>query len=170
MPMLAMAPQKQAVEYSYFYEANAVGKAASELREEKQRELNEVTQGSVLRQRWLLVNLAQQQVTALSNLRTNWDSYGAPAPNEAAIGNATRILLQMDSPALQRVKIVPSAEGGIGLCFKTQDRYADLETSNDGSILGVRYAGMEAPILINVDGSQHSIKAALDEIGNHIGA
>ena len=63
MPILAMPPQKQAIEYSYFYEANAVGKAAGELREEKQKELNQVTQGSVLRQRWLLV----ESGTATSN-------------------------------------------------------------------------------------------------------
>lgn len=170
MPMLAMPPQKQAVECSVFYEANAVGKAADELREEKEKELNQVTQGSVFRQRWLLVNLAQQQITALSHLRTNWDSYGAPSPNQAAIENASRILFHMRSPELENVRIVPSGEGGIGLCFKTRDRYADLETSNDGSILGVRYAGMETPILISVDGSEDSIKAALEQIRNHIGA
>jgi hypothetical protein len=169
MPMLAMPPQKHVVEYSVFYEAHAVGKAANDLREEKEKELNQVTQGSVFRQHWLLVNLAQQQITTLSHLRTNWDSYGAPPPNDAAIENATRILLQMHSPDLEKVKIVPSGEGGIGLCFKTRDRYADLETSNDGSILGVRYAGMEAPILIPVDGSEGSIKAALEQIRNHVG-
>jgi hypothetical protein len=169
MPMLAMPPQKHVVEYSVFYEANAVGKAANELREEMEKELNQVTQGSVFRQRWLLVNLAQQQITALSLLRTNWDSYGAPSPNQAAIENASRILFYMRSPELEKVRIVPSAEGGIGLCFKIRDRYADLETSNDGSILGVRYAGMEAPILIPVDGSEDSIKAALEQIRNHVG-
>jgi hypothetical protein len=169
MPMLAMPPQKHAVEYSFFYEANAIGTAANELREEKEKDLNQVTQGSVFRQRWLLVNLAQQQITALSRLGTDWDSYGAPSPNKAAIENASRIIFQMHSPELEKVRIVPSGEGGIGLCFKIRDRYADLETSNDGSILGVRYAGMEAPTLIPVDGSEDSITEALYEIRNHIG-
>jgi hypothetical protein len=169
MPMLAMPPQKQAVEYSVFYEANAVGKAATDLREKNEQDLNQVTQGSVFRQRLLLFNLAQQQITALSYLQVNWDSYGAPTPNDAAIENATRILLQMQPPDLELVRIVPSGEGGVGLCFKARDRYADLETSNDGSILGVRYAGLETPILIPVDGSEDSIKAALEQIRNHIG-
>ena len=67
---------------------------------------------------------------------------------------------------LAAAHIVPSAEGGVGFCFSSQGRYADIEAFNDGHILGVRYAGMDAPVLIQTDGTDDSIKAALEEVRN----
>lgn len=115
-------------------------------------------------QYWLGIS----QISSLVNIGTNWDSYGAPAPNRTSVVNALRILSFMWSLGLPLTSIVPSAEGGIGFCFRSGNRYADIESSNEGEILGVRYVGMEAPILIETDGTDDSLNAALVQIKSHI--
>ena len=87
-----------------------------------------------------------------------------------ALENAARVLAHMAPFQLSLVNIVPSAEGGIGFCFAVGDRYADIESSNEGDILGVKYVGTEMPILIGTDGTDASIEAALEQIRNHISA
>ena len=71
---------------------------------------------------------------------------------------------------LALARIVPSAEGGVGFCFSKDDRYADIESSNEGGIIGVRYIGMQPPALIEIDGTEAAIEAALKEIRNHLRA
>lgn len=112
--------------------------------------------------------LAISQISSLLDIGSNWDSYGAPSPNRIAVTNALRIVSFMRSLGLPLTSIVPSAEGGVGFCFKSGNRYADIESSNEGEIIGVRYVGMEAPILIETDGTDDSLKAALVQIKNHI--
>ena len=104
----------------------------------------------------------------LGRLQNDWDSYGAPAPNAVALGTADRILKLMQPSDLLVAAIVPSAEGGVGFCFSAEDRYADIECSNDGDFLGVRYVGKETPTLIEINGTDRSIKEALEEIRKHI--
>jgi hypothetical protein len=116
----------------------------------------------------VLVRKAQSRLFELKGMGSNWDSYGAPSPNETAFRNAVRILKLMQPFDLEMTNIVPSAEGGIGFCFTKGERYADIESSNEGEILGVRYVGMAAPILIQTDGTDVSIKAALEEVRGHI--
>jgi hypothetical protein len=111
---------------------------------------------------------AQHKVLNLSVLKEGWDSYEAPPPNRAAIRKALHILNLLDGPDLLNVRILPSAEGGVGICFVRGDRYADLECSNDGEVFGIRHTGREAPTLIPTDGSDISINAALREIREHI--
>jgi hypothetical protein len=149
---------------------NAVGVAGNELRKEGERELGNAVMGSVFWAATVLRGKAQSKLFELEHLGSNWDSYGAPAPNNAAVQNAVRILEMMQPFDLAFTSIVPSAEGGIGFCFARGEFYADIESSNEGEILGVRYAGMEAPVLIQIDGTDNSIKAALEEVRNHIRA
>lgn len=111
---------------------------------------------------------AANRIALLEKLASNWDSYGAPSPNDLAVRNAHEILrlaFQMD---LDVTSIVPSAEGGIGFCFRAKDKYADIESTNEGEIIGVRYQGMEAPILIEAENNTASLQAALSEIKEHI--
>jgi hypothetical protein len=89
-------------------------------------------------------------------------------PNERAIANASRVLELSDVQALMRARILPSAEGGIGIHFTNGDRYADLECLNDGDILGVRYIGNQAPTLVQADATESSILSALQEIKAHV--
>lgn len=155
---------------THFPESNAVGKEGQSLRSKGENELLDFVIGSVFWRRSYLLNRAYSKLHQLQALKSNWDSYGAPAPAPCAVQNATRILKSMKPPDLETLSVVPSAEGGIGLCFRSRDRYADIEALNDGTILGVRYVGMATPTLISVDGSENSIQAGLEEIRKHIGS
>src|ERR1019366_1170763 len=151
-------------------ENNAVGPEWEELRTTVKDALQNSVQSSVFWNVRMLYFKAQTQLCLLESLRSNWDSYGAPAPNETALGNATRILEHMTPFDLSAAKIMPSAEGGIGFCFVVGDRYADIEASNEGDILGVRYVGKHTPALIPIDGTGESIEKALAQIRDHISA
>jgi hypothetical protein len=168
MAMVA-AEMKRVPEYPFLPESNAVGQTGRDLRNQSETDLANLAKASVFWRRILFLGVARQKIYELASLKSNWDSYGAPSPDIDAIENAVRILELMQPLDLETVSIVPSAEGGIGFCFKRKDRYADIETSNGGAILGVRYVGMETPFLIDVDGSDNSIKTALEQIRNHIG-
>jgi hypothetical protein len=156
-------------DFSFLSESNAVGPAGKELRNKSEQELENAAKQSVFWSAAFLRHKAQSQIYSLAELRSNWDSYGAPAPNDIALENANRILKLMRPFDLPLTNIVASAEGGIGFCFVLGKRYADIESSNEGEIIGVRYVGMEAPVLIQTDGTDDSIKAALQEIRNHVG-
>jgi len=151
-------------------ENNAVGPEWEELRTTVKGALRNSVESSVFWNTAILYVKAQTQLYLLESLRSNWDTYGAPAPNDTAMGNAIRILEHMTPFDLSAAKIIPSAEGGIGFCFVVGDRYADIEASNDGDILGVRYVGKHTPVLIPIGGTVESIEDALAQIRDHISA
>lgn len=157
-------------DYGFLPEPTAVGKAGQDLRNESEEELRNAIKASVF---WRLLHLrreAELRIYELTMLKSNWDSYGAPGPSQRAFKDALRVLSHMHQFDLERLNIVPSAEGGIGFCFVKGKRYADIEVGNSGEIIGVRYVGMDPPVLIQVDGSDSSIKAALSEVRDHIDA
>jgi hypothetical protein len=149
-------------------ENNAVGEAGKALKREVEADLNNTVRGSVYWGATILLGKAQTKLFDLASLKSNWDTYGAPAPNKTALENAVRILEHMKPFDLALANIVPSAEGGVGFCFVSGDRYADIETSNDGELIGVRYTGMHTPVVIEMDGTDASIEAALEQIRNHV--
>src|SRR5579862_194065 len=120
-------------------ENNAMGAAGQAVRTQARDELGNAVRSSVFWAATILLNRAQSQLCSIANLKSNWDTYGAPAPNQVALENAARVLTRMAPFDLSLVSIVPSAEGGVGFCFSVGDRYADLESSNEGDILGVKY-------------------------------
>jgi|SRR5579864_249961 len=162
------AEVKKPTEFPLLTENNAVGGAGEELRAKVSEGLRDTLGNSVFWADTVLRSGVQVMLHALSELHSNWDSYGAPAPNEQALENAARILEHLNAFDLTWTRIVPSAEGGIGFCFTKDDRYADIESSNEGDIIGVRYAGMQPPVLIETDGTDTGIEAALKEIRNHL--
>jgi hypothetical protein len=168
--MLIAEDIKKRPEFPPIAENNAVGAAGQALRTTVKDGLESSLGRSVFWAATILFNKAQLELCSLARLKNNWDSYGAPAPNDAALENAARILEHMKPFDLTLANIVPSAEGGVGFCFAIGDRYADIESSNEGDILGVRYTGMQPPVLIETDGTDASIEAALEQIRNHVSA
>lgn len=157
----------KASEYSLPAENYSVGQAGAELSAKVNEGLLDTLGHSMFWADTVLRSSGQAKLISLANLRSNWDSYGAPAPNERAFRNATRILNHMNASDLAWVRIIPSAEGGVGFCFSKDDKYADIESSNDGEIIGVRYVGMQRPTVIETDGTDLGIESALEEIRNH---
>jgi hypothetical protein len=162
------APLDPARELVAPFPGGTVGDAAQAFMNEGTQSLQVVSENSIYLNANSRYWIAIVQLSSLLNLRCNWDSYGAPAPNQVAVGNALRILSLMWSLGLQLTSVVPSAEGGVGFCFKSGNRYADIESSNEGEIIGVRYVGMEAPILIEANNSNESLTAALVQIKDHM--
>jgi len=150
-------------------QSNAVGAAAQELTRRVREDLEKMFD-SVYRSAKARSEHDRRRVYALAKLRLNWDSYGAPAPNESSVANAIRVLNLLETLNLDPTRILPSAEGGVGICFVRGDRYADIECSNEGEVLGVYYVGEQMPTLLETDATDAAISAALERIRNHIRA
>ncbi|MBV9215792.1 MAG: hypothetical protein JO053_06405 [Acidobacteria bacterium] len=164
MPVVEAALRKELV---VPVEDNAVGSAGVELRHKMEIEVGRLLDSEF---RWTNARfaMAREALSDLSILGTNWDSYGGAAPSHRSVQNASRILDLLQSLDFAPARVLPSAEGGVGVCFVSRERYADIECSNDGEILGVYYVGMQMPRLLEVDGTDESITAALERIREHI--
>jgi hypothetical protein len=65
------------------------------------------------------------------------DEFGsAPPPNEAAIRQAWNLYLMLCAQHFLPQMVVPSVEGGVGICFSQAGKYADLECLNTNELLG----------------------------------
>lgn len=168
--MLIAEERKKRPQFIAVAGSTAVGEAGKALKTQVLGELESTVSRSVFWAETFLLNKAYSKLCALAELKSNWDSYGAPAPTKVALENAARILEHMLPFELAIANIVPSAEGGVGFCFSKDDRYADIESSNEGDIIGVRYVGMKTPVLIETDGTDKSIEVALQQIRDHIRA
>src|SRR5438309_11830467 len=76
-------------------ESNAVGAASQELKIGVARDLENAVSGSVFWAATVFLAKAQWRLSELAQIGSNWDTYGAPSPNEAALENAVRILDHM---------------------------------------------------------------------------
>lgn len=87
---------------------------------------------------FLAFSRLRQQLVALNSVKDNWDTYGSPKPNEEALKVAAAVLgtLQQDG-LLIPIKLLPSAEGGVGICFVEESRYAHIEIFNEGGLASV---------------------------------
>lgn len=130
-----------------------------------------ILEGNLESEYWRLFELfseAGTQIHALARLGPNWDSYGAEPPNETARNTAERVLGLLRRMSVPPARVVASAEGGVGICFVHEDRYADLECFNDGEIVAVSYRGTDEPDVWDVTPQDESIKAAIEKIRAHI--
>lgn len=108
------------------------------------------------------------RIDALSRLGQDWDSYGAEAPNAEAIGWAKKITRLADAVGIRPTAIVASAESGIGIAFKRDGRYADIEAFNAGDILALTSDGTGTPHVWTVERSDSGIAQALKAIRDYL--
>src|SRR5450756_1913049 len=76
--------------------------------------------------------LLRDQLSALRALGVGWDGYRAPAPAASALEAAQRALTALRLVNAKPSAVVPAVDGGVGICFVKEDRYAHLEFANDG--------------------------------------
>lgn len=100
-------------------------------------------------------------IDAMALLRDDWDSYGALPPTRECREKVKK-LLEAISSVLTPTRIVPSAEGGIGLCFYVEKRYGDVEFLNSGEVLACTSDGSGNPIVWEVKDIIASIKTIKD--------
>lgn len=98
-------------------------------------------------------------VKALQELQSDWDSYGAPPPNAASLRLADSALRRAFATKNLPDSVIPSAEGGVALCWDRGDRHAYLEFDNGGGAVAVSYCGMIDPQIIEMPGED---TAAID--------
>lgn len=106
------------------------------------------------------------KLTALSQLSTDWDSYGAEAPNGRATYGASLVLSEMSYLDLAPASILPSVEGGIGITFRRNGKYADIECFNTGSIFAIQSDGNDLLSAWKV--SPGEIREALTKIRDYL--
>jgi hypothetical protein len=81
----------------------------------------------------------------LASLQANWDTFGTERPSQEAIASAAAIAESFISFGLVPDAIVPSAEGGVAVCFLRNQKYVDIECLNSGEVLAVRYSSCDNP-------------------------
>jgi len=95
---------------------------------------------------WIRVeatNLARHESTSsasslnkLRGLEDNWNGYGSPVPNAAALENAQRVVELLHHEGRAPSRLAPSADGGVEVYLSRGTRYCSIECSNDGTIVG----------------------------------
>lgn len=95
---------------------------------------------------------------SLRLLKEDWDSYGAPPPNDRSYSLAEQAVGAARSLSMTGFRIVASAEGGIGLCFVNDDRYAHIEASNEGELISVMFSRDTKTRVIEIQGNDQLLR------------
>jgi hypothetical protein len=106
------------------------------------------------------------QIQSLQELRFNWNSYNAEPPNATAFARTHQVLATARKQRIEVTRIVPSAEGGIGVCFVAGNRYAHIEASNDGELTFVMFSGNDPAQMGEIQDEQALVEA-LNRIRQH---
>ena len=97
-----------------------------------------------------------------------WKRQSEP-PSTDAINNARTVLGELRTHALRPTGITPSAEGGLGIYFDRNQRYADVEILNSGKILGVvsdKSGGVNAfEVMPSLEGYKEALARIRDFLG-----
>jgi len=110
-----------------------------------------------------------RQLDDLRGLAPNWNSYGSPVPNSLAFQNLQYVLSAVSRSDLEVSKIVPSADGGIGVCFVKGGAYAHIEASNEGELVLVMYSQESETYVEDLPPTDTRIANALKQIGMLLG-
>lgn len=89
--------------------------------------------------------LLRDQLSALRSIEAGWDSYQAPAPNEIALAAGEEALNILRGLNVRPAGVLPSADGGIGICFTLSGRYAHIEFENTGDAWTLMYGPTGTP-------------------------
>ncbi len=67
-------------------------------------------------------------------------------------------------------RVVPSAENGVGIVFRSTSRYADLEFLNTGEISAALLDNEQPPETWEVPAEEEDLRVALERIREFIGS
>lgn len=91
-------------------------------------------------------------------------------PDNGTIERAWELFCRLEIRRLSPSAILPAPDGGVAFCFSRDDRYADLECLNTGSLLGVTSNRHGSTELFRIDGGNPSeVDHALSRIGQFLG-
>lgn len=81
----------------------------------------------------------------LSQLKDNWNSYGAAAPNKTALFWARRVLEVLLRTNFAPEAVTASSDEGVAIYFRSDTRRASIECLNSGEIWAVFAEDTDAP-------------------------
>lgn len=85
------------------------------------------------------------QLSSLKMLESGWDSYSAPKPSDSAINATEQALQDLRRLYAEPAAVMPSADGGVGICFVKGRRLAQVEFLNNGEAHALMYGGEGSP-------------------------
>ena len=107
---------------------------------------------------------ARNRLWETNLLASDWDTYGADAPNKNARELASLILALLQAEALAPTRLLPSVEGGIAVSFVGKTVRAEIEIYNTGEIAAATYSGYEEPEVWEFNNIDDSIRSAIETI------
>ena len=114
---------------------------------------------------WL--NEYMQKLREFSRLGSDWDEYGAAAPNSHAIRNTEDILKKLYDANLSPSRMAPSVEEGVVMSFSNGHRYAVIDCYNDGPIVvGLSSKGSKPNVWEII--SESDLDDAIERIETHL--
>jgi hypothetical protein len=114
-----------------------------------------------------LYSTLRDQLLSTASLKKGWDSYSADPPTHLARRQAEMALEILRFLNAEPAAILPSVDGGIGICFNNGGKYGQLEFLNDGEAHALLYGGPGDPQAWQIDLAETD---ALREAWKRIGA
>jgi|GEM_PF-1928021 len=108
------------------------------------RELQTAASSGVIRREQLYSSL-RNQLLSTAGLKSGWDSYSAEPPTASARSEAEKALEILRLLNAEPAAVLPSVDGGIGICFNNGGKYGQLEFLNDGEAHALLYGGPGDP-------------------------
>jgi hypothetical protein len=118
----------------------------------------------------LRLDVLNAKLERVALLEADWDSYGAAVPSKLAISRAeqglrlSRLLRQLPTT------IVPSAEGGLALCWDSHAKHGYIEYANDATVLLALYDRNSEAAVEEISPSLDSVTSAINKIRQYLGA
>ena len=108
-----------------------------------------------------------QELRQLRSLPRGWDSYRAEPPNDWAVSHALQIVDAAMERRLDVTQLIPSADGGVGVCFVNGDCYSHIEASNGGELTLVMFSKQDPGHVSEIAGKD-GLTSALELIREYI--
>jgi hypothetical protein len=103
------------------------------------------------------------QLEKIEMERRHWVREGDP-PSEQSLDDARALLARLQAVGFAPERVIPSAEGGIGMFFRSGQKYADFECSNQGQITAIVSDGHGDVRAFPVDATFEGENRAIAEI------
>jgi hypothetical protein len=165
--LICSQPAQVEVRYRPSYEEIADDRISAEYRRTEEEMILSRYGSEYISQTIAQVEL-RNELRKLARLSNNWDSYGGEPPSEAAISSALDIGTAFIKLGLTPDVAVPSSEGGIALCFVRNEKYADVEFFNSGSIIAVRHSPQDDPKVWSITRDNVTIESAVKIISQYL--
>lgn len=111
----------------------------------------------------------KRKLQMIKKIETDWDGYGSPKPNRQSLANASVILSIAHKLNNFPTSITPSVEGGIGLTFEGNIKYAVVECFNDGDIAAIGSDRKGETKSWTLTGSDIELQQIIEEIYTYVG-